>query len=430
MSTPLVHANTAAFKRKIDETIMNNRAQPDHSDDDDDASSSIFRATATATEAQSLTDCVTLSSPGVETNGHVSPVLLPWVGYGSYKLGKQVARSCTLEALKCGYRAIDTAFIYGGETTEVQVGLAIQDALAAGRRQDDNQEEDEQPLPVLERREDLVVVSKHWRKYHGYAETQQCLRLSLKRLQLDYIDLWLMHWPGPAWSTMSRRKDDIAKYGPWHYAIHSKEDMPHLRAETWRAMEDAVAAGKVRAIGVANFSIQHLERLKQTATKWPPAVNQIECHPLFPQTELVKYCQKEGIVVQAYSSLGSQDAGKKFWRQLFPPSKAAPLAVTKLLDTPPALKLAAECHRTPAQVFLRWALQKNLCVVPKTASPERMTENAKIFDFSLSSDQMDRLEKQLQDALVQAAKREGCKDVQSMARLCWRNDPLRDLQFD
>eukprot|EP00536_Pseudo-nitzschia_multiseries_P013853 jgi/Psemu1/213025/e_gw1.624.61.1 len=352
-------------------------------------------------------------------NNRTDSVILPYIGYGTYKLGKEIARSKTLEALEQGYRCIDTAFIYGGETTEKQVGLAIQDAIEKNVLEDG--------------RQDLFVITKHWRKYHGYDEANECLRLSLRRLHLDYIDLWLMHWPGPAWNTMTRRKDLIEEHGLWHYAAHSKDEMPQIRAETWRAMEDAVRSGKARAIGVCNFTVKHLERLKKTATIWPPAVNQIECHPLFPQKELVEYCRKEGIVVQAYSSLGGQDAGKKFWRTLYPPTKKTgrqkPKLVTRLADTPPVLALAAEANRSSAQVLLRWGLENNFVLVPKTSAKERMLENAAILDFSLSANQVTTLETELRTALLEAAKLEN-KDVKSMARLCWRNDPLRDLLFD
>ena len=343
-------------------------------------------------------------------------VILPWVGYGTYKLGKNIARSCTIEALRQGYRCIDTAFIYGGETTEKEVGLAIEDSIKKN---------------IIKQRSDLFVITKHWRKYHGYEPSLQCLRLSLNRLKLDYIDLWLMHWPGPAWNTMNRKKDDIAKYGLWHYAVQSQQDIPQIRAETWRAMEDAMKQGKVKSIGVCNFTVDHLKLLKQTATIWPPSVNQIECHPLFPQTELLQYCAQEGIVVQAYSSLGGQDAGKKFWKTLYPPTKGTKNqdAVISLSTTPPVVALAQEVNRTPAQVLLRWGLEKNLVLVPKTSSKERMIENAQVFEFSLSSEQVEKLENELQQVLTEAAEREG-KDIHSMARLCWRNDPLRDLDFE
>ena len=133
------------------------------------SSSPSFQETTVA-DAKTLTDGFYLSSNKDEK------IVLPFIGYGTYKLGKEIARSMTLEALRHGYRCVDTAFIYGGETTEKQVGLAIQDAIEEG---------------VLKNgRKDLFLITKHWRKYHGYEPANKCLDLSLKRLQLDYIDLW------------------------------------------------------------------------------------------------------------------------------------------------------------------------------------------------------------------------------------------------
>lgn len=363
--------------------------------------SETFRATR-ASEAKKLTDGTKLS------NG----VILPWIGYGTYKLGKDNVRKLTLQALQQGYRNIDTAFIYGGETTEREVGLAIQDAVSEG---------------ILERK-NLVIQTKHWRKFHGYEPTLECLRMSLNRLQLDCLDIWLMHWPGPAWKTMNRRNDEIAKNGPWFYATHSKEDLPVLRGETWRAMEDSVKAGKVKTIGVCNFSIEHLERLKQTATIWPPSINQIECHPLFPQNELLEYCANEGIVVQGYASLGGQDVGKTYWKKLYA-KRGKKESVTTMMNSPPVLALAEELDRTPAQVLLRWGLEKNIALIPKSSSIQRMNENANIFDFELSDEQVNRLENELQSAVTRAAVNEN-ETVASMSRLCWRRDPLRNLDFE
>jgi diketogulonate reductase-like aldo/keto reductase len=343
--------------------------------------SSSFTAT-TSSKARSLTDGVELSEN----------VVMPWVGFGTYRLGKTKSYQATLEALQSGYRAIDTAFIYGGETTEREVGRALQDAFI-----EDN----------LLKRQDVFVITKHWRKFHGYEPTLTCLNLSLKRLQLDHIDLYLMHWPGPAWNTLHRKKDEIDKYGSWHYAATSQEDMVNVRAETWRAMEDALKQGKVRAIGVSNFSIQHLETLKLTATIWPPVVNQVECHPLYPQQDLLEYCKKERIVLQAYATLGGQDATKAQWKEL--------LGGMKLMDSPVVQDIANSLQRTPAQVLLKWALQRNCAVTPKTASVERMKENASVFDFLLSEPQM--------KALLEL------EAPGSQGRLCWRSDPLRLLDF-
>ena len=145
-----------------------------------------------------------------------------------------------------GYRAIDTAFIYAGEKTEKQVGLA----LAASKLS----------------RDDVFLTTKHWRKYHGYEPAKKCLALSLSRLGVTHVDLWLMHWPGPAWSTMNRRKDLIEAHGLWHYAAEGMDEgaMPALRAETWRAMELVAKLGWAKSIRVSaclhGFGPQHRTR--------------------------------------------------------------------------------------------------------------------------------------------------------------------------
>jgi diketogulonate reductase-like aldo/keto reductase len=194
-------------------------------------------------------------------------------------------------------------------------------------------------------------------------------------------------------------------------------------------MEDAFKSGKVKAIGVSNFTVKHLERLKRTATVWPPTVNQIEVHPLYPQTDLIEYCKKEGILVQAYSSLGGQDTGKAFWKKMYKKESKDQMPVTKLYNAPPVVELAEEVQKTPAQVLLRWALENSCAVVPKTAAPTRMTENSQIFDFSLSAASINKLDAQLQEAVERAAECEH-EEASSFGRLAWRNDPLRMLDFD
>ena len=348
---------------------------------------------STAADATSLADCATLNG-GLPSA--TAAVLMPWVGFGTYKLGQSAAKAATLAALRCGYRAIDTAYIYAGEKCEPEVGKAIATALSEG---------------TLRSREELFVTTKHWRKFHGYDETLKCLNTSLQRLQLEHVDLWLMHWPGPAWSTMNRKKDEIAAHGPWFYAAsgHGADEIAALRAETWRAMEEALKAGKCRAIGVSNFTVAHLETLKRTATVWPPAVNQVEMHPLFAQEELQAYCAREGIRLTAYASLGGQDGSKAKWEALG----------GRLLEAPPVLAAAA-AHEgaTPAQVLLRWALHKGATVIPKSQSAARMAENAALFGFALTHAEVAAI-----DALAANA-------PASEGRLCWRNDPLRLLDFE
>lgn len=359
---------------------------------------SAFRETK-ASEARSLTDGVRLASPIDK------PIIMPWVGFGTYKLGKENSQQATYQAIENGYQAIDTAFIYGGETTERNVGAAIQQAINNG---------------IIPSREDIFLTTKHWRKYHGYDATMQCLRLSLLRLGVEYIDLWLMHWPGPAYSTMNRRKDVDA----WSYATIKADDLVRERAETWRAMEDALRQDKVRAIGVSNMTTEHLKRLKQTATIWPPAVNQVELHPLRPQTELLNYCQQEGIVVQAYASLGGQDTGKKTWTQLLGPSKVK----RSLLTADPVVELAEKLKVSSSRLLLRWALDKGCAIIPKTVSKERLLENADLFSFSLSQDQVQQLEAEMRNEVERNIPDKA--EFEKQTRLCWKNDPLRLLDFD
>ena len=205
---------------------------------------------ASSTDSKSLTD-------GVRLSNQYHSVILPWLGYGTYKLGRQNTRKCTKLAFEVGYRCIDTAFVYGGETTEIEVGHAIKDAI-----------QDDQNVPKIRSRQDIVVISKHWRAYHGYDKTMECLQLSLKRLQLEYIDIWLMHWPGPSWDSSKKKRkqkndnDDPTQDDLWESAegVQTQADMPRLRSETWRAMEDAVRLGLVKVIGVSNFSVEHLQK--------------------------------------------------------------------------------------------------------------------------------------------------------------------------
>ena len=413
--------------------------QPDHG---------YFRATETADQATSLTDGVLLASSSAAASRNA--VILPWMGFGTYKLGKEIAYQAVLDALSCGYRCIDTAFIYGGETTERLVGEALQTALKK---------------KIVRDRQEVFVVTKHWRKYHGYDATWECLNLSLKRLQLSYADLYLMHWPGPAWKTMNRRKDLIAENGAWFYAAdHCKDPakMVQVRSETWRAMEDALKEGKARSIGVSNFSVSHLKALKETATIWPPVVNQVEFHPLYPQPELLEYCQQEGILLQAYASLGGQDTGKKQWLNLGlegaeaesdsavvessqndktnnpqkllgkrkPKRKKLKDRVVSLLKSRSVVSLARDRKVTPAQVLLRWALSQDCVVIPKSSTVDRMKENAGALKFSLTPKEIGDITTSIQSDMAGAAQETEGGENKICGRLCWRNDPLRHLDFD
>lgn len=306
------------------------------------------------------------------------------VGFGTYKLKEGEVATATRAALDAGYGLVDTAYVYGGGKTEALVGKALNDSL--------------------------FVITKQWRGEHGYDATLKCLETSLKRLGTDSVDLWLMHWPGPGYSAMGRSKKRIEEEGIETYFKKGHEDVANIRLETWRAMEDAYETGKCRAIGVSNFSADHLRKLLAWKDlRHKPTVNQIEFHPYLQQTELVKLCQDNDIVVQAYASLGGQDTKPKDWQTLGQPA---------LVDHPLINDLAANYSVSRAAVLLRWALQKNVAVIPKSKSAQRIRQNAIDLDtFTISEPHMAQIDNlNLGDAM------EG--------RLCWRRDEMRLLDFD
>ncbi|NEX78163.1 aldo/keto reductase [Bacillus thermocopriae] len=244
-------------------------------------------------------------------------VEMPWFGLGVYKVkeGSEVIESVKA-AIKNGYRSIDTAAIYENEEG---VGQAIR----------------ESGVP----REELFITSKVWNSDQGYESTLQAYETSLKKLGLEYLDLYLIHWPG---------KD---KY-----------------KETWKALEKLYKEGRVRAIGVSNFHIHHLEELLKEA-EIKPMVNQVEYHPHLQQKELLAFCQKEGIQLEAWS----------------------PLKQGQLLQDPTLTEIAEKYGKTTAQVILRWDLQTKVVTIPKSIKEQRIMENADIFDFELSQEDMEKI---------------------------------------
>lgn len=244
-------------------------------------------------------------------------VKMPWFGLGVFKVkeGSEVVESVKA-ALKNGYKSIDTAAVYKNEEG---VGQSLKEAGVA--------------------REELFITTKVWNSEQGYESTLQAFETSLEKLGLDYLDLYLIHWPV------------AGKY-----------------KETWKALEKLYKDGRVRAIGVSNFHVHHLKDLMADA-EIKPMVNQVEYHPHLAQTELLEFCKAEGIQMEAWS----------------------PLKQGELLSEPTIVEIAEKHGKSPAQIILRWDLQNGVVTIPKSIKEHRIIENADIFDFELYTEDMDRL---------------------------------------
>lgn len=261
-----------------------------------------------------------VNSPIKLNNG----VEIPCVGYGTFRTDPAVTAQAVQDAIAAGYRHIDTAKVY---ENEVGVGQGIK---AAG-------------VP----REELFVTSKLWNTDRGYEATKAAFQASLDRLGLDYLDLYLIHWPA-----------NEKQFGA---------DAAKINAETWRAMEELYEAGKIRAIGLSNFMPHHVAELLKTA-KIKPMVDQIEVHPGWTHAEEIKKLQAMDIVVEAWGPLGGQGA-------------------TVLVD-PTMQKIAAAHGKSTAQVSLRWILQQGVVPLPKSVHADRIKQNMDLFDFELSNEEM------------------------------------------
>ena len=261
-----------------------------------------------------------VNSPLTLNNG----VEIPCVGYGTYKTDPAATATAVTAAIQAGYRHIDTAMVYRNEEG---VGQGIK---AAG----------------VDRTE-LFITSKLWNTDRGYEATKVAFQKTLDRLGLDYLDLYLIHWPA-----------NETQFGA---------EAAKINAETWRAMEELYHAGKIRAIGLSNFMPHHFKKLLETATV-KPMVDQIEVHPGWTHADEIKELQAMDIVVEAWGPLGGQGA--------------------TVLTNPTMQEIATAHNKSTAQVSLRWVLQQGVLPLPKSVHVDRMKQNMDIFDFELSPTEM------------------------------------------
>ncbi|MDB5312892.1 MAG: aldo/keto reductase, diketogulonate reductase [Gemmataceae bacterium] len=283
---------------------------------------------------------------------------VPAVGLGLWKLPKPAAASLVQQAIRVGYRHLDSACDYGNEA---EVGAGLRAALADG----------------LCRRDELWVTSKLWNTYHAREHVRPAVERTLRDLGLDFLDLYLVHFP-----IAQRFVPFERRYPPgWFFDPDAPDPrMEFARvplAETWAALEELVDIGLVRHIGVCNYGTAMLSDLLNSA-RIPPAVLQVEMHPYLTQEKLLRFCREMGIAVTAFSPLGA-------------PSYV-PLGMAdsgeSVMDQPVVLAAARRHGKTPAQVALRWGVQRGTAVVPKTERPDRLVENLAIFDFELSAEEM------------------------------------------
>lgn len=246
---------------------------------------------------------------------------IPCIGFGTWQTPDgETAIKSVKEAINLGYKHIDTAAAYGNETS---IGKAIKESGV--------------------NRSELFITSKVWNKDRGYKTTLAAFEKTINDLQLDYLDLYLIHWPA-----------SVNKFNDWD----------NINLETWRAMTELYKAGKIKSIGVSNFMPHHLKSLMETEVK--PMVNQIEFHPGFMQEETVKYCNDNNILIEAWSPLGTG----------------------KMLNNSTLKEIAAKYNKSAAQLCIRWCLQNNTLPLPKSVTSSRIKENTEIFDFNISDEDM------------------------------------------
>ncbi|XP_054161807.1 aldo-keto reductase family 1 member B1-like [Oppia nitens] len=266
---------------------------------------------------------------------------MPQIGMGTFQMtDRPVLEQRIKDAINIGYRSIDTAYVYQNERL---IGNALKELFSEN----------------ITKREDLFITSKVWSNFHKRNSVMNAVKLSLNNLGLNYLDLVLVHWP------MAYR-EGTGTTRP-NYTMDSNIDTDTTVVETWRGMEDIYKKGLARSIGLSNFNSEQITRiLRETQLK--PTVNQIEIHPYLSQEKLVNFCKSNNIAITAYSPLGRAD--------------------TELFNETVLNDIAINHNKTVPQVLLRWLIQRDIIIIPKTTKQERLIENFNVFDFQLTDDEM------------------------------------------
>ncbi|XP_018320814.1 aldose reductase isoform X2 [Agrilus planipennis] len=278
--------------------------------------------------------------PGVVLNNGLQ---IPIFGLGTWKSQPGQVTQAVKDAIDIGYRHIDCAFIYGNEN---EVGEAISAKIEEGKV----------------KREDLWITSKLWNTFHRPDLVEGALRKSLKNLRVDYLDLYLIHWP-----MAYKEGNDLVPKDSAGNVIFSDVDY----VDTWKSLEKVHMKGLAKSIGVSNFNKRQIDRILENATVLP-VTNQVECHPYLAQKKLGDYCKSKNIVITAYSPLGSPD---RPWAKPDDP---------KLMDDPKLKSIAEKYKKSSPQILLRYQVERGHIVIPKSVSKQRIIENIDIFDFKLT----------------------------------------------
>jgi alcohol dehydrogenase (NADP+) len=280
-------------------------------------------------------------------NGDTMPIL----GLGTWKSKPGEVYDAVREAIRIGYRHIDCAAVYGNET---EIGQAFEDAFKAGEV----------------KRENLWVTSKLWNTAHRRHQVQPALEKTLSDLRLDYLDLYLMHWPVA-----------LKENAPFPYRAEDMIDIDEIPLqETWEAMEDCHQKGLTRHIGVSNFNIKNLKKILQNARQ-QPEMNQVELQPLLPQDDLLEFCGSENIHLTAYSPLGSRDRSTALKANEEP----------DLFENKTIVNIAERHGCTPAQVLIAWAVARGTAVIPKSVNPARLQQNFEAANIDLTGEDMSEI---------------------------------------